>query len=187
MKNEPQIEPSWLNKTNMAKSAGISTQAFDKWGVKPVSRIGKFAYFTVADVLANRQLHWMSVNQPNPTKEDIKKAKRSDDEEKEELPIDYEKYRLVKAQADAQEHKNEINKQIVVPVDFATFALVSVANEASGILDSLPLNILRKHPELSTLQQENIKRELAKAMNSLSRLGSRIPDLLDEYLKTTNN
>jgi hypothetical protein len=34
-------QPGWLNKSRMAASLGISVQAFDKWGVQPVERIGR--------------------------------------------------------------------------------------------------------------------------------------------------
>ena len=43
-------EPHWLNKKQMAASLRITPQAFDFWGVKPVARIGREAFFEVADV-----------------------------------------------------------------------------------------------------------------------------------------
>jgi len=99
--------------------------------------------------------------------------------------IDYERYRLTKAQADAQELKNEIAIGNVVPTDFAVFALSKIAAEAVGILDSLPMNINRKHPEITTLQIENIKRELAKACNVLAELEYTLPELVNEYIAET--
>ncbi|MGY2573746.1 terminase small subunit [Vibrio sp. C8] len=103
----------------------------------------------------------------------------------EEGSLEYERYRLTKAQADSQELKNQIATQEVVPADFATYALAKVAAEASGVIDSLPLNIIRKHPELTTIQTENIKRELAKALNALSRLERSLPEILDDYIRET--
>lgn len=47
-------QPHWLNKSRMATSLGISTQAFDKWGVEPVARIGREAFYDVRSVLENR-------------------------------------------------------------------------------------------------------------------------------------
>ncbi|HHG3093082.1 TPA: terminase small subunit [Vibrio parahaemolyticus] len=173
IKTASKVEPHWLNKSTMAESLGISVQAFDRWGVKPVARVGRSVYFTVADVLHNRrenEIEKQQLKQPDPT-------------EMSDGCLDYEKYRLTKAQADGQELKNEIARQEVVPVGFATFALAKIAAEVSGIIDSLPLNIYRKHPELTTIQQENIKRELAKAMNTMSRVGDSIDEVLDEYIR----
>jgi len=53
-KNTNQPNAAWLNKTNMALSLGISTQAFDKWKVKPVAKIGRETFFTVRSVVENR-------------------------------------------------------------------------------------------------------------------------------------
>lgn len=173
IKTASQVEPHWLNKSTMADSLGISVQAFDRWGVKPIAKVGRSVYFTVADVLDNRRVNEAEKHQPKPT----------EPKEIEDGGLEYERYRLTKAQADAQELKNEIARQEVVPVGFATFALSKIAAEVSGILDSLPLNLYRKHPELTTIQQENIKRELAKAMNAMSRVADSLDEVLDDYIR----
>ncbi len=53
--NQP--NPEWLNKSNMALSLGISVQAFDKWNVDPVAKIGREVFFDVRSVVANRLEH----------------------------------------------------------------------------------------------------------------------------------
>lgn len=52
--NLPQVQGYWLNHTQMAAACGVSTQAFDKWRVKPVAVVGRESYYLVADVVANR-------------------------------------------------------------------------------------------------------------------------------------
>ena len=47
----------WLNKRNMARSAGVSDSAFAKWDVEAVAQIGRERFFTVGDVLVNRRRH----------------------------------------------------------------------------------------------------------------------------------
>ena len=47
-------QPGWLNQTEMAASCGISVVAFGKWGVQPVARIGRQAFYRVEDVIENR-------------------------------------------------------------------------------------------------------------------------------------
>lgn len=171
-----QIQPGWLNQTAMAASLGISVQAFVKWDVKPIARVGRSVYFTAADVLQNRYENEAAKLQPETgPDEDLG------------CGLDFERYRLTKAQADAQELKNEINQQEVVPVEFAAYALAKVAAEASGVIDSTPLNLIRKNPELTVSQQENIKRELAKAMNALSKLAEEMPRILDDFIRETES
>ena len=52
--NTNQPDPAWLNKSNMASSLGISVQAFDKWKVDPVAKIGREVFFDVRSVVINR-------------------------------------------------------------------------------------------------------------------------------------
>ncbi|HBO7955132.1 TPA: DNA-packaging protein, partial [Pseudomonas aeruginosa] len=63
-KNETTKQRGWLNKSEMAASLGISPQAFDKWGVQPIERIGREAFYTVADVVENRIQHAARKQQP---------------------------------------------------------------------------------------------------------------------------
>ena len=48
------MDPHLINKKNMAASCGISTQAFDKWGVKPYKKSGRQQFYRVQDVIENR-------------------------------------------------------------------------------------------------------------------------------------
>ncbi|HDS7355131.1 TPA: terminase small subunit, partial [Escherichia coli] len=51
--------------------------------------------------------------------------------------IDYERYRLTKAQADAQELKNERDRGDVIDTEFCMYALSKLARQISSIMDSL--------------------------------------------------
>ena len=159
----------WLTQTQMSDYLCVARQTLFRWGVKPVSKIGSHSYFTIQDVIDNR------VENALKGSKDVAGGVPETD------TFEYERYRLTKLQADAQELKNKINQQEVAPIDFIAFVLSGVAAEMAGIIDSLPLNLIRRHPELTTIQQENIKRELSKAMAALSRLDEKIPELMDDY------
>lgn len=162
-------EPHWLNRTQMAKSLGISGSAFDRWDVQPVARIGREKYFDVRAVLDNRLLHQAEQLQPG-------------DPEHEEGSMDFERLRLTRAQADGQEIKNEIARGKTAPVEIITLVLSRIAGEASGELDSLPLNIKRRHPELENQVIESIKRHCVKAQNAIARTSESLDHTLDDYL-----
>jgi hypothetical protein len=49
-----QVKPFWLNHAEIAAACGVSTQAFDKWGVAPVATVGRETFYMVADVVENR-------------------------------------------------------------------------------------------------------------------------------------
>jgi phage terminase Nu1 subunit (DNA packaging protein) len=164
-----QKEPHWLNRTQMAKSLGISGSAFDRWGVQPVARIGANKYFDVRVVMDNRLAHQAQSLQPAAG-------------EFEDGTMDFERLRLTRAQAEGQEIKNELAKGKTAPVEIITLVLSRIAGEASGELDSLPLNIKRRHPEIASQVIESIKRHCVKAQNAISRTGESLDNHLNDYL-----
>jgi len=96
-----------------------------------------------------------------------------------------ERLRLTAAQAEGQELKNDISRRRAVPTDFAMFAFSKLAAEIASILDTLPLTLKRRHPDLEVRHIESVQRELSKARNRAAQLDELLPGLLDEYLATT--
>lgn len=99
--------------------------------------------------------------------------------------IDYERYRLTRAQADAQELKNLKDEKLVVDTGFCAFALSRLANDISAILDSIPLSMQRRFVDMDEAQLNYLKVSIAKAMNAAAMAGEKIPGALDEYLERT--
>ncbi|WP_234262269.1 terminase small subunit [Klebsiella aerogenes] len=100
--------------------------------------------------------------------------------------IDYERYRLTKEQADAQELKNMKDKCLVVDTAFCTFALSRLANDIASVLDGIPLAMQRRYPDMDKPQLDYLKTQVAKAMNLAVRTSEKIPEMLDEYIDSTN-
>lgn len=162
-----------LNKRDMAASLGISVQAFDKWGVTPTERRGREVLYDVRTVLENRLEHQ---SQKQPAAEDDPAVN-----------IEFERWRLTKAQADAQELKNAKDMTEVVETAFCVFVLSRVAAEIAGILDGIPLAMQRRFPELENRHIEFLKRDVVKAMNKAAATGELVPELLNEYIEQTNS
>lgn len=162
-------QPHWLNKSEMAKSNGISVQAFDKWGVAPVARVGREAFFTVEDVLENRRQHWdknkpQYTNLPDGFTPDL---------------VEFEKWRKYRAEADAKELENDVTRKTQAPVALLEWGLNKAAEQISGKLDALTGVIKRKLPHLKSSEINIIAKEIAKASNSLA--GIELPwDELEE-------
>lgn len=143
----------WLNKKQMATSCGISTQAFDKWGVQPITKIGREAFFLVEDVVENRLARFIP-----------------DDDESDNLEganYDREKTRLTKEQADAQALKNKIARRESAPILLITTAISRASAQAGAILGSVKLNVKRALPHLKAAELEVIEREIVKAQNAI--------------------
>ena len=170
-------KPGWLNKKQMAESLDISVPAFDKWGVEPVTKIGRESFYDVRSVLDNRLKHQGDKQQPTgPDGEIIDPL------------IDYrlqqERLRLTSAQADAQERKNQVQEKELVPVGFMVFALGRLSALLGSKLDTIPKNLKRKHPDLAIRHMEGIEREIAVTRNEAVGLSEAIPEILDDYIAT---
>lgn len=98
--------------------------------------------------------------------------------------IDYERERaeLTRAQKEGQQIKNELALGKIAPVHVLEFAISRVASECAGIIDTIPLNVKRKHPELTTQHIETVKRSCVKAQNTMARLGDSLATEIDNYI-----
>lgn len=164
----------WLNKSEMADSLGISTQAFDKWGVEPIARIGRETFFDARSVVANRVGRAGAIPQPDDALDPLAEQK-----------LVQERLRLTTAQAEAVELKNEVSRRVLIPADFITFSLSRLVPEISSTLDTLPMVVRRRHPELEARHLETLEREATKIRNACAKFASILPELIDEYLDST--
>lgn len=163
-----------LNKKNMAKSCKVGVTAFDKWGIVPVQRVGREAFYDVASVVRNRV--------ENELSKIMEQGGDIDDAELLKARI-----RLTNAQADAQELKNARETGEVIETAFATYALSKLAGEVGAIMDSLPLAISRQFPGMEKRYLDSIKKEVSKAMNRASRVSELIPSLANDYIHECQN
>lgn len=164
-----------LNKRDLCSSLGISTQAFDKWGVPFREKRGRECLYAMADVVANRVGH-----------AERKAASVMADDDPDKPNIDYERYRLTKAQADGQELKNEKERKEVVETAFATFVLTRTAAQIASILDQIPIRMKRKFPDLAPARVDAIKAEIIKAQNIAAEVATQLEDWLNEYLASAD-
>lgn len=101
--------------------------------------------------------------------------------------IEYERHRLTRAQADAQELKNARDSAEVVETAFCTFVLSRIAGEIASILDGIPLSVQRRFPELENRHVDFLKRDIIKAMNKAAALDELISTFSGDYLRVTDN
>ncbi|MGI2021712.1 terminase small subunit [Shewanella glacialipiscicola] len=171
----PEIEAVLLNKTDLCKSLGISTQAFDKWDVPVHSKKGRECLYTMSDVVGNRVAN-------ERKKHLLGKAGKPDDDDPDKPNIDFERWRLTRAQADGQELKNEKDRKEVVEVLFATFVLSRIAAQIAPVLDQTHIRMKRKFPETPERLIDAFRAEVIKSQNTIAELANGIEDLLDEYI-----
>lgn len=176
MAKKPQErQRGWLNKSDMAASLGISVQAFDKWGVLPAARIGREVFYDARAVLDNRLEHQGGKKQLDDELDPLAEQK-----------LTQEKLRLTKAQAEAQELKNEVTRRTLIPADFAVFALGQIVPEVASLMDTLPMTLRRKHPDLEARHITTLEREATKVRNACAGFADKLPELADEFFSSTD-
>jgi phage terminase Nu1 subunit (DNA packaging protein) len=173
-------KPEWLNKSRMADSLGITTQAFDKWGVTPVAKIGRESFYDVRSVLDNRLNHKSDKHQPLDNNGD---------------PIDplieykqaQQKLRLTTEQADAQAMRNQVKAKKLVPVDFNVFALGKFGAAFGSALDTVHVKVKRRCPDIEVRHVEAIQHVIAVMRNEMVDLAEKIPEYLDEFIQSVDD
>ena len=170
-------QPGWLNKSRMAASLGISVQAFDKWGVQPVARIGRESFYDARSVLDNRLKKQGAKDQPVDDNGDPIDPLI-------EYKLQQERLRLTKAQADGQELRNRVKERQLVPVDFNVFALGRIGAMLGSAMDTIHVKVKRKHPDIEVRFLEAIEREVSVTRNEASALADILPELLNEFYET---
>lgn len=98
--------------------------------------------------------------------------------------IDYERYRLTRAQADAQELKNLLVDSTLIESEACAFVLAKIAGNISTVLSSFPLSLQRQFPELTPKHIDYMKMLLAEGSNACVDFVDSLPDLLNEYRRT---
>ncbi|WP_249923962.1 terminase small subunit, partial [Escherichia coli] len=136
-------------------------------------RKGREAFYDVASVIDNRVNN--AISHLTNDKGEI------DDDELLRVRI-----RLLTAQSEAQELKNERERGDVIDTGFCLYALSKLASQISSIMDSLPLTMQRNFPQMPPAMLHGLKREVVKACNASARVADNLPRILADYLMETN-
>lgn len=173
-------QPGWLNKKEMAASIGISVQAFDKWNVDPIAKIGRETFYIVEDVI------------DFCVERERKKAPtglgKSFDEMMSDPNLGYlERAELMKVEKIALENQrmklqNAVLEGRSLPAEGVTLVLSRILSRAGEIFDGMPLKIKRKHPNLDKRVIQLIKGEVVKAQNEVGRLDSYVDEIIDDVV-----
>jgi len=161
----------------MAASLSISGAAFDKWKVQPVARIGREAFFTVADVVENRVSHKLEQAE---SKNQI--SAQDDDDELNPLR---ERVLLDREKRIGQELSNDKEKGNLFPISAGSFVMARVGAEMSAVLDSLTSKIKRVMPKMTATQMNEVRKEIAKAKNSCADIPGRLDEFIEEHYAST--
>ncbi|BDH46400.1 protein convertase [Salmonella enterica subsp. enterica serovar Choleraesuis] len=179
-----------VNKKQLADIFGVTVRTIQNWQEQgmPVARGGgkgnEVLYETSAVIgwYAERD----AALENEKLRKEVEELRIVSESELQPGTIEYERHRLTRAQADAQELKNAKDSAEAVETAFCTFVLSKVAGEIAGILDGIPLSVQRRFPELENRHIDYLKTDVIKAMNKAAALDEMIPGLLNEYIEQSD-
>ncbi|EHS9748164.1 DNA-packaging protein [Escherichia coli] len=176
-----------VNKKQLADIFGASIRTIQNWQEQgmPVLRGGGKGNEVLYDSAA--VIKWYAERDAEIENEklrrEVEELRQASEADLQLGTIEYERHRLTRAQADAQELKNARDSAEVVETAFCTFVLSRIAGEIASILDGIPLSVQRRFPELENRHIDFLKRDIIKAMNKAAALDELIPGLLSEYIE----
>lgn len=143
-----------VNKKQLADIFGASIRTIQNWQEQgmPVLRGGGKGNEVLYDSAA--VIKWYAERDAEIENEklrrEVEELRQASETDLQPGTIEYERHRLTRAQADAQELKNARDSAEVVETAFCTFVLSRIAGEIASILDGIPLSVQRRFPELET-------------------------------------
>ncbi len=113
------------------------------------------------------------------------KGKKENDDDDETDELREEKILLLRSQRQKLDlaYKKETGE--LLPAEVITFVINKTAPEAAGILDTIPLKVQRRHPDITPNQMNTLQTEIAKAMNAVTKVGENIDEYMNEYQLNT--
>lgn len=169
-----------VNKKQLADIFGASIRTIQNWQEQgmPVLRGGGKGNEVLYDSAA--VIRWYAERDAEIENEklrrEVEELRQASETDLQPGTIEYERHRLTRAQADAQELKNARDSAEVVETAFCTFVLSRIAGEIASILDGIPLSVQRRFPELENRHVDFLKRDIIKAMNKAAALDELMPD-----------
>lgn len=139
-----------VNKKRLAEIFNVDPRTIERWQSQglPCASKGSKGIESVFDTAM--AIQWYAQRETDIENEKLRKElddlRAAAESDLQPGTIDYERYRLTKAQADAQELKNAREDGVVLETELFTFILQRVAQEISGILVRVPLTLQRKYP-----------------------------------------
>ena len=167
----------------MAKSIGLSTQAFDKWGIEPIAKVGREAFFLVEDVV-----DFVVARAERKKGEHNNLLGMSFDEAMEASSLNYmERAELLKVEKIALEItrmrlQNAVLEGRSMPAWAVTEILSKILVTAGEIFDGLALKISRKHPNVDPRVIALVKSEVIRAQNEAAKLGAYSEEIIDDVI-----
>ncbi|EOL6636764.1 terminase small subunit, partial [Escherichia coli] len=142
-----------VNKKKLAEIFNVDIRTIDRWQTQGLPQISGGGKGVEVIFDSAKAIEWYAQREADIENEKLRKEvedlRAASESDLQPGTIDYERYRLTKAQADAQELKNAREEGLVLETELFTYIFQRVAQNISGILVRVPQTLQRKYPEIS--------------------------------------
>ncbi|ELE9727888.1 terminase small subunit [Enterobacter kobei] len=108
-----------------------------------------------------------------------------DDTEDHEEALLIARLELTREQAISQRIKNQVAEHKVIDTDFCIYALSRLAGELTSVLDSIPLSMQRRFPDLTDRQLAYLRELVARGANKCVEAAEKMPNFANDYYRDT--
>ncbi|MCV0731782.1 terminase small subunit [Escherichia coli] len=177
-----------VNKKKLADILGVDVRTITAWQSQGLSLVSGGGKGTESVFDTTAAIQWYAQREADIENEKLRKEvedlRAASESDLQPGTIDYERYRLTKAQADAQELKNAREEGLVLETELFTYIFQRVAQNISGILVRVPQTLQRKYPDISPAHLDAVKTEIAKASDVASEAGENVRRWIDDFRRT---
>ncbi|EKL7038228.1 terminase small subunit, partial [Escherichia coli] len=142
-----------VNKKKLAEIFNVDIRTIDRWQTQGLPQISGGGKGVEVIFDSAKAIEWYAQREADIENEKLRKEvedlRAASESDLQPGTIDYERYRLTKAQADAQELKNAREEGLVLETELFTYIFQRVAQNISGILVRVPQTLQRKYPDIS--------------------------------------
>ncbi|ELI3161545.1 terminase small subunit [Salmonella enterica] len=161
-----------VNKKKLAEIFGVDVRTIMTWqsqGLPRISGGGKGAevIFDSAKVI-EWYAEWDATIENEKLRKEVNDLRAAAESDLVPGTIEYERYRLTRAQADAQELKNARDEDEVLENALFTYIMQRLAPEVVGVLEKIPQTLQRKYPDISPAYLDAMKTEIARACKQVA-------------------
>lgn len=166
-----------VKRVELSEILGVSTQSIIKWGQEqnnPIPIYGSNENTRAVLYDTEKVIEWLLTRRGGGTGEKSLKDKSAEQD-----------LRLATEKADALAIKNAILRREYAPIAVVSQVLSKVGAQIGSVLDTLPLNVKRRVPELENQTIELIKSEVVKTQNVIATMDDALEQAIDEAFSGT--
>lgn len=162
------IPPESMTQTQAAEFCRVSVRQFQKYGLEPVGRKGRCAYYS-----RDQLIDWIEKRaQRKGYEAGLRDGKATVPEDAADLQRarDQAELKWTEERAEGQRLRNAELRRELAPVEMLTWALSDLASQITPLLTPIPGEIKRRIPKITNSELHVMREVIANALNLVAEV-----------------